>query len=181
MTTDETVRLIREVLAYDNPFAKVFDDEVAFPDGSAGKYLRIASASEGPGVVVLPLHDDSVGMVRTYRYPVASWQWALPRGFAHATDPLITASAELREELGVEATSFRTLGTFTPDSGILAQQVAVVVAHVEDPHGTPLDTQEVAETRWTTTKDLWIAVTNGQINDGMTLAAMTLARAHGLL
>ena len=181
MTTDEPVRRVREVLAYDNPYLKVFDDEVAFPDGSAGRYLRITSASEGPGVVLLPLHDDSVGMVRTYRYPIGSWQWALPRGFSSDADPLITASTELREELGVEATNFRTLGTFTPDSGILAQQVAVVVAQVEDPEGTPHDTQEVAETRWTPTKDLWIAVANGQIKDGMTLAAMTLARAHGLL
>src|SRR6266516_4452088 len=159
--TIEPVRRTREILAYDNPYVKVFDDEVAFRDGSSGRYLRITAAADGPGVVILPVHDYSIGMVRTYRYPIGAWQWALPRGFSHNADPLITASAELREELGVEATDLRLLGTFTPDSGILAQRVAVVVADVNDPHRSPQDPHEVVETRWTTISKLWAAIANG--------------------
>jgi len=179
--TDDPVRRVRGILAYDNPYVKVYDDEVIFADGSPGKYLRITGAVDGPGVVILALCDGTVGMVRTYRYPVGAWQWALPRGFSQDADPLVTAAAELREELGVEATELRLLGTFTPDSGVLAQHVAVVAAEVHDPHGSPEDVEEVAETRWTTTADLWTAIASKEVDDGMTMAAMALARAHGIL
>jgi ADP-ribose pyrophosphatase len=179
--TDDPIRRVREVLAYDNPYVKVYDDEVAFPDGSLGRYLRITAAANGPGVVILPLYNGSVGLVRTYRYPVGTWQWALPRGFSHDADPLVTASAELREELGVQATDLRLLGTFTPDSGVLDQRVAVVVATVDNPRGTRQDVREVAESRWITTAALWTAIASKEIDDGMTMAAMTLARAHDIL
>lgn len=177
----EPIRRTREVLAYANRYAEVFDDEVEFPDGAMGRYLRIAHRGEGPGVVILPVHAMTVGLVRTYRYPVGAWQWGLPRGFSHGRDPLVTARAELHEELGVQDAGFQLLGTMTPDSGMLAGSVAVVLAQVDDPTGDVVDVREVAEVRWLPVQELWQWVAQGRIEDGMTLAALTLAQAHNRL
>ncbi|MET7512788.1 hypothetical protein ABZS88_04800 [Streptomyces sp. NPDC005480] len=65
----------------------------------------------------------NVGLVQTYRYPVGSWQWGLPRGFSHDRDPLVTARTELYEELGAQDAEFELLGTMTPDSGMLATRL----------------------------------------------------------
>ncbi|MFE1321217.1 NUDIX domain-containing protein [Kitasatospora phosalacinea] len=177
----DAIRRTREVLAYRNRFVDVYDDEVAFPDGTDGRYLRIHHRSEGHGVVVLPVRDGAVGLVRTYRYPLGRLQWGLPRGFSHGADPLVTARAELHEELGVPDAEFTLLGTITPDSGLLADPVAVVHATVTTTPGTPLTPEEVTESHWLPLPDLPHWITTGHLDDALTLATLTLARAHGLL
>ncbi|MFF0292945.1 NUDIX hydrolase [Kitasatospora sp. NPDC004615] len=175
----DAIRRTREVLAYRNSFVDVYDDEVAFPSGTAGHYLRIRHRDEGLGVVIIPVHGDLIGLVRTYRYPLGRPQWGLPRGFSQSADPLVTARAELHEELGVPNAEFELLGTMTPDSGLLASTVAIVHATVRDtPSGTPLLPDEVTETRWLPLPDLRHWITTGHLDDGMTLAALTLAQAH---
>jgi NUDIX domain. len=119
----------------------------------------------------------TIGLVQTYRYPVGSWQWGLPRGFSHDGDPLVTARVELREELGVQDAEFELLGAMTPDSGMLATRVALVLARVNDPTGRAVDVREVAATRWLHIRELWKWVAEGRIEDGMSLAALTLAHA----
>ncbi|MFD5267467.1 NUDIX hydrolase [Streptomyces sp. NPDC058335] len=173
----DPIRRKREVRAYANRFAEVFDDEVEFPDGTPGRYLRIVNRGDGPGVVVLPVHGINVGLVQTYRYPVESWQWGLPRGFSHNHDPLVTARTELHEEIGVRDAAFELLGFMTPDSGMLATRVAVILARVNEPTGRTVDVQEVAAVRWLPVRELWHWVAQGRIEDGMSLAALTLAHA----
>jgi 8-oxo-dGTP pyrophosphatase MutT (NUDIX family) len=175
------IRRTREILAYSNRFVRIYDDEVTFSDGSPGRYLRIASAAEGMGVVILPIRDGQIGMVRVYRYPVGEWEWGLPRGFSQDPDPLTTAHNELHEELGARARCLRTLGYFAPDSGLLAQRVAVVLAEIDHPGGKPEDTNEVADTRWLSVAAMWTEVAQGRVWDGMTLAALAIASSAGAL
>jgi 8-oxo-dGTP pyrophosphatase MutT (NUDIX family) len=178
----EPIRRLREVLVYANRFLKVFDDDVEFLDGEPGRYLRLVPAGDGPGVVIIPLSDGTVGLVRSYRYPVADWQWALPRGFAQDLDPLVTARSELREELGIQDADLRILGRFTPDSGLLSNYVAVVAAKVHGiPDGQPEDHREIAAVRWIPIQELFAMVVDGKVEDGMTLAALTLAQSIGVL
>ncbi|MDI5971432.1 NUDIX hydrolase [Streptomyces sp. SL13] len=179
--TARPIRRLREVLVHANRFVRIHDDEVAFPDGSLGRYVRVTPAVEGVGVVLLAVCGGAVALVHTYRYPLGSWQWALPRGFAQDTDPLVTARAELREELGVTAVDLSVLGTFTPDSGLLSTRVSVVRATLADREVRPEDTNEVAAVRWIPAADLWTMAADGTLDDGMTLAAMSLALASGAL
>jgi 8-oxo-dGTP pyrophosphatase MutT (NUDIX family) len=176
------VHRLREVRAYGNSFVDVFDDEVEFANGIRGRYLRIVHAGGShAGVVLLAVHGEFVALVRTYRYPAGAWEWGLPRGFASDTDPLATARAELREEVGVTARELRPIGSFTPDSGLLASRVTVMLAMVDHMSGRPEDELEVAEVRWVRTADLWAMAADGRIEDGITLAALTLAQANGAL
>ncbi len=173
------VRMVREILVHENPWVRVYDDEVVLPDGRPGRHVRIAPPGDWPGVVLLAVCGGDVALVHTYRYALGRPQWALPRGFAHGCDPLETARAELREELGAESAEFTVLGEFTPDSGLLASRVAVVRARLTERADRPQDTTEVAGVRWVPCAALWAMASAGELDDGMTLTAMTLALASG--
>ena len=179
--TEPPIRRTRERLVHANEYIRVYDDDVAFEGGAAGRYVRIEPAGDGPGAVVLAVHEGRIALVRTYRYPLGAWQWALPRGFAHGSDPLVTARAELGEETGVTEARLEVLGSVTPDSGVQSHRVAVVLARVDRlPDGGPPDA-EVAEVRWVTVGDLEALIAGGEIEDGFTMAALTLARVRAAL
>jgi 8-oxo-dGTP pyrophosphatase MutT (NUDIX family) len=181
-TQPPPLRRVREVLAYRNQFVSVFDDEVEVSGRGRGRYLRIVHLGDGLGVTILPILNDCVGLVRTYRYPLAEWQWGLPRGFSQDRDPEVTARAELREELGVTSAELRLLGHLTPDSGLLASRVAVMLACVAGIENHPREeSQEVAASRWVSVPGMWAMAAAGELEDGMTLATLALAQATGIL
>lgn len=176
------IRRVREVSVFRNKFVEVYNDDVNFADGSEGQYVRIGHPdSGGQAIVVLPHHDARIGMVRTFRYPIGDWEWALPRGFGHGDDALVSAQAELMEELGVEATSWKLLGEVTPDSGLLASRVAIFYAKVMNNILAPLDTREVAEARWFTPMEVKKMIAEGELRDGFSLSALMIATTVGLL
>ena len=177
---DPPVRTRHPIEVYRNAFTTVHDDDVEWADGRRGHHLRIGAVDAPPGVVVVPTHEDRIGLVRTYRYPLAAWQWGLPRGFAQSADPLVTAANELSEEMGLVG-DLTTLGHFSPDSGLLAGRVVVVHAAVADPTTSVRDTDEVTATAWLDLPTLADRLGSGEYDDGMTMAALTLARARGLL
>ena len=177
----EPIRRTRQRLVYRNPHVAVFDDEVEFDGQRRGTYIRIRPEGVGAGVVIIPHGTLGIALVRTYRYPIGEWQWALPRGFGQDESPLRTAKTELREELGLAALSYTQLGSVTPDSGLMESEVAVVLAKVAAAELNPLDKQEVDAARWVTLEDLWLEIARGDIRDGFTMAALCLAQAQGAL
>jgi 8-oxo-dGTP pyrophosphatase MutT (NUDIX family) len=165
-----------ENLVYTNRFIHVYDDQVRFADGRRGDYVRIRSAAEGRGVVILALRGGHVGLVRTYRYAIGRHQWGLPRGFGHNIDESMSVRGELLEETGAEASSIDRLGVITPDSGLLSDEVAIYMALVPDIETAPVDTVEVAALEWVHPDDLDRRIRSGEIDDGFTLAAWCLYR-----
>ncbi|TLM87196.1 NUDIX hydrolase [Pseudarthrobacter sp. NamE5] len=173
------IRRLQEVIAYENSYFTVFDDAVEFPTGRRGTYLRIAAVAPGTPVVVLAKRGGLIGLVRSYRYPIGQSQWALPRGFAHGTDVLESALAELGEELGVTGAEIRLLGHVTPDSGLLATRVAVVLARVLEMAASFEDREEIEANMWVTQEQMRNMVRGGEIEDAFTLSALTLSSIHG--
>lgn len=166
---------------YANKFAAIYDDPVEFADGSRGSYLRIVESEGRPGVAVLAVCGDQVALVKAYRYPISSWEWAVPRGFAKGDDPDQTAREELAEELGCEPDDLRQLGTVTPNSGILASQVKVYLARYSETIAMPADQNEIARVRWIAATTLCHEIAAGTIRDAFTLSAISLAQCHGLI
>jgi 8-oxo-dGTP pyrophosphatase MutT (NUDIX family) len=177
----DPIRRVRAREVYANDYVRVYDDDVTIR-GAAGRYVRVEPAGGGPGAVILPVHDGRVGLVQVFRYALGAWQWALPRGFAHDADPLVTARAELAEETGVREARLHVLGYVTPDSGLQSHRVAVVLAEVAGPppDGPPPD-DEARAVRWPTLGELDVEIAEGRVEDGFTLAALALARAVGAL
>lgn len=186
MNTDDAqgevpINRVKEVQVYANEFVQLYDDEVAFADGTRGRHLRARTPGAGPGVVVIPRRGGSLGLVRTFRYPIGAWEWALPRGFAHAADPVVSGRAELAEEMGLGADSVEVIGELFPNSGLLEDRCVVLLVEVAPGEGRPTDRVEVHGTRWLTMEQVAAEVRHGQIVDGFTVAALGLlwARARG--
>jgi ADP-ribose pyrophosphatase YjhB (NUDIX family) len=174
------IRLLRQKLIHENNFIRVWDDDVSFPGGQVGTHIRIESTRPGHGVVVLVRAGDRVALVRVFRYPLGKWEWALPRGFSEEEDSVTTARREVLEELGLEGVTPVRLGTVTPDSGLMSTQVDIFrLVLAAEPSTDPRDIDEVQAIAWISIEDLERRISQGEINDGFTIAAMTLDRVHG--
>jgi 8-oxo-dGTP pyrophosphatase MutT (NUDIX family) len=175
------IECVTERVVYSSRFATVYDDDVRFADGRAGTYISVVQSGGLPGVVVVPVADDRIGLVHVYRYPVSAWEWGLPRGLAHGGDPARTAREELLEELGEQPAALASLGLMTPDSGILASYVHMFCASYPAAVSSPRDAGEVAGVRWVPVPELVADIAAGRVIDGFTLAAVCAAMCRGLL
>lgn len=73
---------------------------------------------------------DEIGFLRQYRAPFDAFILEVPAGTmdVDTEDELTTAKRELREELGCEATSWRSLGRFTVSPGWTNQVMTIFEA-----------------------------------------------------
>ena len=62
---------------YRNPWLRLREDEVEFPDGSTGVY---AVVDKQDFVTVVPWSDGGFWLVQQFRYPVGSREWEFPQG-----------------------------------------------------------------------------------------------------
>lgn len=165
---------VNERKVYANKFVTLYDDDVRFPDGSDGRYVRLATTEPGSGVVLIPICDGKIGIVRVFRYAVSALVWELPRGFSHGEDVENTALSELREELGVREAKIEVLGFMHPDSGVQTARVAVVAARATGTGSGPEDSLEVESARWVEPGEFEHMIRRGEIEDGFSLAAYAL-------
>ena len=105
-------------IVYQNPHIRVVEDQVAQPDGQPGSYATVQMKT---GVCVLPIdRDGSLYLTRQFRYAIGSESLeAACGGMDEDGDPRQAAGRELREELGIEAQDWRSLGAVHTDTSIL--------------------------------------------------------------
>ena len=110
---DSTERL------YDSPWVGLRRDMIRLDDGKLQEYHVVEVT---PAVCVVPeLSNGDIAMIWQLRHPHGKTHWEIPAGRLHADeDPALGAARELREETGLEATSFEPLGSFYPTNGISA-------------------------------------------------------------
>lgn len=175
-------------IVFQDEYVTVVRDAVRFPNGSLGTYLRVverAALDIGEnGVVLLPVWDGCIVLRRVFRHATRQWELEAPRGMIDpGENRLQAAKRELDEELGVGARTLTPLGDITANSGLLVGVTAVYLAHLasNDVHDGPDDTEALGEIVRIPYDQLLLRVRNGEIRDGHTLSAITLAMAAGLL
>jgi len=165
-----------------NPWITLYFDDVAFRGGSPCRYNKIVEGRGEPGVAVLPISGQGVGLVRQFRYAIGKPVWEIPRGYGGPKDPMDEAMRELAEETGLRPERMIRLGVIHANSAILATQVELFAAECRPvPSMSPTDTKEVCELRWFAVDDALKAAENGELTDGFTLAALLRARLKGLI
>lgn len=164
----------REV--YRNPWMTVREDVVRLGDGSTG----IFGVVEKPEyAVVIPRERGGVWMVEQFRYAAGRRAWELPMGSwspgSPGGDPLALAQAELAEETGLIAATWRHLGRLMQAYGYSTQGFDVFLATDLTP-GIP--DREASEQdmvhRWVADDELRAMVRAGEVVDATTLAALAL-------
>ncbi len=149
---------------YEGTLLKVRRDQVRLHDGH--QTVREWIAHPGAVVIIAALDNGKLLFERQFRYP-------LRRIFGE--HPLDTARRELREETGHTAKFWRHLATMHPCIGysderieIFWAQGLIYVGHQRD-HGEHLDVIELS------VADALLAVQDGEITDGKTIAALMWA------
>lgn len=170
-------RRLRSKPVYENKFLVVYDDDVEFPDGKVGTYVRISYHGNPEGVIVVPRTEDGrYLMLKIDRYASGEASWEFPRGTGEqGISPIDQARAELREETGFEASNIRVLGKLRPDAAIMETRVTVFLAEIQkdfDPQ--PNFSEGIRICELVTEELLWSWVREGNVTDGFTLGALAL-------
>jgi 8-oxo-dGTP pyrophosphatase MutT (NUDIX family) len=163
-------------VVYSNPWITVREDQVVCPDGSAGIY-GVVEASVATGVVALTKNRE-VYLVGQYRYTTDMYCWEIIEGGSKPGEvPLDAAKRELREEAGLEAKKWRTLGGELQLSNSHSSEKALLFI-AEDFNEVPRapDSTEVLQVKKVPFAECVRMVTSGEIADSLTVMGILLAK-----
>jgi 8-oxo-dGTP pyrophosphatase MutT (NUDIX family) len=131
----------------------------------------------GAAAVVAVDAANRVCFVRQYRHGVDDFLWEIPAGKLDAGElPEICAVRELKEETGVSANRWTSLGIYIPAPAIFTEVIHLYLARDLDLGVASPDVDEELELEWLPLDDAIGHVLQGDWNDGKT--AMALWRAH---
>lgn len=128
-----------------------------------------------PGaVVVLALGEDGrVVTIRNRRFAVGRTLWELPAGtLGPDEDPALCAARELAEETGYAAGRIEPLCRFYASPGICDELMHVFLATELTPGPQQLEATEHIDLELAPLERLLRAVSEGEIEDGKTIAAL---------
>ena len=154
--------------------------------------VHYASVKSGHTGAVCVAHLDGnqrLLLARHWRVTTRSWAWEFPRGMGeHGEDPVMTAMREFSEETGMatKPDSGIVLQYMHADTGVLKDSIAVVSLAVDasaDSLGSDTDGHhehdwELSNMRWVSADNITAMIAQGAINDGITLAAYAVWKAH---
>ena len=150
-------------------------DRVRLPDGSEG--VREYVIHPGAVVIIPVLPNGKLIFERQYRYPVGRVMLELPAGkIDPEEDPFNTAQRELQEETGHTAQQWRHLATMHPTIGYANERIEIYLAQQLTSLGkNDLDEGEFLELVELSLDEALVAIREGNLTDGKTLAAILWA------
>lgn len=181
-TLEQAHEWSRVGVAYQDQYLFLLRDAVRFGDGSLGTYIRMVDLDDGaPGVIILPLYEGQVVLVRHFRHATRGWSWEIPRGFGETGySDEENARREISEEIGGEVSRLVPLGMAQPDAAMSTESNAMFLAEVSS-FGTPDAAEGISNIRLVPMHQFEQEIANAEIVDGFTLCAYAKAKARGLI
>ncbi len=172
--SDAGYRRLSERVVYENPWLRFEAHEMIHPNGTPGVH----------GVVVTPrasavvlLDGDEVLLARQSRFAVDAIVLEVIKGGRHAGEySLACAQREAREEAGVVAARWRSLGRAYEVPSILKEPVDLYLAGGLSPAPLPPEEVERIEIVRMRFDDALAACVDGRIDDAITALALLRAR-----
>ncbi|WP_020409405.1 NUDIX domain-containing protein [Hahella ganghwensis] len=157
---------------YDNPWIRVEHREVIAPTGKPGIYGLIHMKHRAVGIIPVD-EQDHTWLVGQYRYATDNFSWEIPMGGVPADEWVIEgARRELREETGLIADEFEELLQAHTSNCVTDEQGIVYIARKLTQAGWEPDDTEQLTVRRLPLDDAISMALNGQITDGLSLAAL---------
>jgi ADP-ribose pyrophosphatase len=160
---------------YESRWLSLREDVVELPNGDTTPYGVVTC---GNCVGVLPFaDDDSVLLVRQYRYVAERVTWEMPTGGVHGDEVLEDAAhRELIEETGHRARRLSRLCAYHTSKSILDETAHLFVAHGLSLADNEVvgDTTEFIDVRIFPFERVLEMVLSGEITDSMTIIATLL-------
>ena len=122
---DPPFERLESIPAYNGAVFTVFAERFRSPDGE--EFERQIVRNPG-AVAVVPLHDDgTVTMIRQFRPALGRSIWEIPAGLLDKPGEtrFDAAARELREEVGLVASTLEELVTFAPAAGMTDEVITV--------------------------------------------------------
>jgi len=132
-----------------------------------------------PGAAAVVALDAAgrICVVRQYRHGVEDFLWEIPAGkLDRGETPDVCAVRELKEETGVSAGRWTSLGIYVPAPAIFDEVIHLYLARDLEVGAAAPDADEELDLEWLPLDSALGKIRSGEWNDGKT--ALALLRAH---
>ena len=165
-------------IVYDGKVITVIKDDVEVADGH--KSFREVIIHSG-GVVIVALKDEqTILLVKQYRYPLKETVFELPAGKLEiGENPDEACKRELEEETGYLAKNWKSLGYINTTPGICTEKLYLYLATDLEFVGEHPDEGEIIKCYECGLSNVFDMIQKGEINDAKTICALSRAFCKG--
>lgn len=159
---------------YDGKVFEILRDEVELSNGH--KSIREVARHPGGVVIVAQKDENTILMVKQFRYPLKAVSLELPAGkLEYGENPDIAAKRELEEETGYVAKNWKSLGFIYTTPGFCDEKLYLYFATDLKFIKQNPDEGEIIEYFEYNLDEVFDMIKNGEINDSKTICALTRA------
>jgi ADP-ribose pyrophosphatase len=155
---------------------RIFDVKVDTIREGDVEYRREMVIHRGSAVIVPVFDDGTVALVRQYRHAADKYLLEVPAGsLEKGEDPLVGATRELEEEIGVIAANIELLTEFYVSPGFLTEKMFVYLATELTETSQNLEVDELIEIERLSFPDVFDRIRDGGIEDAKSIVGLILA------
>ena len=174
-------RRISRTTEYDNPWIKIYHDQVKTPAHTDGIYGVVHFKNKAIGIVAV---DDErhIWLVGQTRYPLNRYSWEIPEGGCPLDeDPLTAAQRELREETGLTAKHWSSILNMHLSNSVTDEEAIVYLATgLQQGQPELEDTEDISVLRVSMDGALDM-IRRGDITDAISVAAILAVNSEDRL
>ncbi len=150
-------------------------DRLTLPNGRETE-LEIVHHPGGAAVVALD-PNANVCLLRQFRHAAGGWLWELPAGKLDPGEaPLATAQRELKEEAGLLAADWQSLGRLISSPGVFTEVIHLFLARDLTPVATNTGEHELIKVHWLPFEQALAMARDGEITDAKSVAGLFRAQ-----
>lgn len=168
------MRIYARQKIFSNLYYEVYNNGVEFANGMNGNYLTLKN--KYGGVVAVTKYQDRFLLIDIERIFVGGRRLEFVRGFKKDYEtPIQAAIREVKEEINCEVKDVQYLGKVEPDSGIIENNIDVVllnISHLEQVQ--PNQNEDIRRVVILSQQELLDKIKQQEIIDSYTLSAFML-------
>jgi 8-oxo-dGTP pyrophosphatase MutT (NUDIX family) len=181
MSTENNWKTINSTSVYGNPWIEIDHREVINPAGNKGIYGLVKFKNKAIGIIPIDENGD-IYLVGQFRYAIDAYSWEIPEGGgAMDTDPLDSAKRELKEETGLQASTWTKLARIHTSNSATDEEGFLFVAEgLTQCEAEPEETEELSVKRLPLQEAVEM-VMRSEITDSLSVCGILMvARLRGI-